>query len=43
MLARLTRNLLSPGRFQSVLYQPFKWYALKEKSLSWVKGKNMKH
>lgn len=29
MLARLTRNLFSAGRFQNVLNHPFKWYALK--------------
>ncbi len=29
MLARLTRNLFSAGRFQNVLNLPFKWYALK--------------
>jgi hypothetical protein len=29
MLARLTRNILSAGRFQNLLNQPFKWYALK--------------
>ncbi len=29
MLARLTRNIFSAGRFQNLLNQPFKWYALK--------------
>jgi hypothetical protein len=27
MLARLTRNIFSAGRFQNVLNLPFKWYA----------------
>lgn len=27
MLARLTRSILSPGRFQNVLCMPLKWYA----------------
>jgi hypothetical protein len=28
MLAHLTRNIFSTGRFQNVLNLPFKWYAL---------------
>ncbi len=27
MLARLTRNIFSAGRFHNVLNLPFKWYA----------------